>query len=213
MPSVKPYPHAAPARIPQDDQTRKDAPMYRGLLGYFPAALFEVATHSLASDRKHNGDTPGGPRWARGKSTDHEDTLVRHLIDAGKRGSPDRRYHLRCLAWRALALLQEDCEADGAEPGVSSVFPETVQSKVAALRHPAETLAIDAFKAEQAAPSEQVGERWGVFRISWEGTSHRSQDLPKEYPSKAAADRAIRAFGPSLGARQVRRFAARQGGI
>jgi hypothetical protein len=46
------------------------------------------------------------------------------LIDAGRRGEgKGRRYHLRCLAWRALALLQEDCEDEGAEPGVSSVFP------------------------------------------------------------------------------------------
>ncbi len=130
-------------RIPQGDQERKDAPMYRGLLGYFPAALFEVAAHSLDSDRKHGGDkVPGAPHWMRGASTDHEDTIVRHLIDAGPRrlvtkvltlmgfapkGSSAldaRRYHLRCAAWRALALLQEDCEAAGAQPGVSSVFPE-----------------------------------------------------------------------------------------
>lgn len=131
-------------QIPQGDQERKDAPMYRGLLGYFPAALFEVAAHSLDSDRKHGGDkVPGAPHWMRGASTDHEDTIIRHLIDAGPRrlsrawetfkhwlapkGSSAldaRRYHLRCAAWRALALLQEDCEATGAAPGVSSVFPE-----------------------------------------------------------------------------------------
>lgn len=112
--------------------------MFRGLLGYFPSALFEVAAHSLDSDRKHNPDSSAGPHWAREKSTDHEDTIIRHLIDAGARrghlhaeaGPPPkgstakdaRRYHLRCLAWRALALLQEDCEADGAQPGVSSIF-------------------------------------------------------------------------------------------
>lgn len=130
-------------RIPQGDQERKDAPMYRGLLGYFPAALFEVAAHSLDGDRKHNPGAADGPTWARGKSADHEDTIIRHLIDAGPRrpftehvrtcvagpapkgssAKDARRYHLRCAAWRALALLQEDCEADGAEPGVSSVFP------------------------------------------------------------------------------------------
>lgn len=153
--------------------------MYRGLLGYFPAALFEVAAHSLDSDRKHNGENPDGPHWARGKSADHEDTIIRHLIDAGKRrlgfigsfvsgaapkGSSARdarRYHLRCLAWRALALLQEDCEADGAAPGVSSVFPSTVEKireKMAAAAedrklfperlHPAQKLAVEAFRTE-----------------------------------------------------------------
>lgn len=127
--------------IPQDDAERKNAPLFRGLLGYFPAALFEVAQHSLDSDRKHNPDTKDGPHWARDKSGDHEDCIMRHLIDAGPRrfmlvrgaaawllekipGSSARdarRYHLRCLAWRALALLQEDCEATGAKPGASSV--------------------------------------------------------------------------------------------
>jgi hypothetical protein len=126
--------------IPQGDQERKDAPMFRGLLGYFPAALFEVAAHSLDSDRKHGADPKDAPHWMRGASTDHEDTIVRHLIDAGRRrlssvrellglapkgssAKDARRYHLRCIAWRALALLQEDCEADGAMPGVSSVLP------------------------------------------------------------------------------------------
>lgn len=131
-----------PSFLPEDDKMRKDAPMFRGLLGYFPAALFEVAAHSLDSDRKHNPGAMDGPTWARGKSADHEDCIVRHLIDAGpKRNSlafkiwkwaapkfstakDARRFALRCLAWRALALLQEDCEADGALPGVSSRFPE-----------------------------------------------------------------------------------------
>lgn len=129
--------------IPEGDQERKDAPMFRGLLGYFPAALFEVAAHSLESDRKHNPGNPTAPNWARGKSGDHEDCIVRHVIDAGPRRGPlgwlpawllaklpgssardARRYHLRCLAWRALALLQEDCEATGAKPGASCIFPE-----------------------------------------------------------------------------------------
>jgi hypothetical protein len=177
--------------IPQGDQERKDAPMFRGLLGYFPAALFEVAAHSLDSDRKHNPGAADGPTWARGKSADHEDTIIRHLIDAGPRrlvtkvltllgfapkGSSaldERRYHLRCIAWRALALLQEDCEAAGAKPGVSSRFPETVQSKVADLRHPAETLAIEAFEREQAitepCPCGDPGCAWAVIPDRFEG--------------------------------------------
>ena len=122
--------------------------MFRGLMGYFPAALFEVAAHSLDSDRKHNPGSTTGPYWVRGKSADHEDCIVRHLIDAGPRrslllllpawllakmpGSSARdakRYHLRCLAWRALALLQEDCEATGAADGVSCIRPEPATKK------------------------------------------------------------------------------------
>ena len=141
--------------------------MFRGLLGYFPAALFEVAAHSLDSDRKHNPGSTTGPFWTRGKSSDHEDCIMRHLIDAGPRrgllaklpawllaripGSTARdakRYHLRCLAWRALALLQEDCEATGAADGVSCSRPEPAPVPQPA-EHPAQTLARDAALAEE----------------------------------------------------------------
>lgn len=109
-------------RIPQDDQERKDAPMFRGLLGYFPMALFAVAAHSLESDRKHNPDNPNAPQWARNKSPDHADCIIRHLIDADNPG--ERGYHLRAIAWRALAMLQEHYESEGYEPGVSSKWEE-----------------------------------------------------------------------------------------
>lgn len=158
--------------IPEGDQERKDAPMFRGLLGYFPAALFEVAAHSLESDRKHNPGNTTAPNWARGKSADHEDCLVRHLIDAGPRrgalgwlppwlleklpGSSARdarRYHLRCLAWRALALLQEDCEATGAAGGASCVWPAkpgvTVVDVIGERLHPAVKMARHAALVEE----------------------------------------------------------------
>ena len=106
--------------IPSDDERRKMAPMFRGLLAYFPAALFEVAAHSMKSDMKHNGDNPNGPQWTRGLSADHADCIVRHLVDS--MGS-DRMYHLTAVAWRALALLQESCEEEmDLSAGSASVF-------------------------------------------------------------------------------------------
>lgn len=110
--------------IPQEDAKRKSAPMFRGLLAYFPAALFSVARHSYESDRKHNPDAADGPHWARGKSSDHADCCMRHLVDAGggEIDEPDTEYHLTANAWRSLALLQEYLEKKGARPGVRSVF-------------------------------------------------------------------------------------------
>ena len=108
--------------IPQDSTIRKEAPMFRGLLGYFPAALFEVATHSLEADKKHNPGSTEGPTWARGKSPDHLDCSGRHLCEVGPKGSDGRIEQLRAVAWRALAALQEECEYQGAKPGVSSRF-------------------------------------------------------------------------------------------
>jgi len=50
---------------------------------------------------------------ARGKSTDHADCIVRHLTE---RGTPDPSgfSHTVMVAWRALALLQEELEVAGA---------------------------------------------------------------------------------------------------
>ena len=109
-----------PFVLPQLDHERKDAAMYRGLLGYFPAALFRVAQHSVHSNRKHTPDDASGPHWARGKSADHLDALLRHVCEL----HADPEYHLAAIAWRALAALQEHEERKGFKPGASSVFPE-----------------------------------------------------------------------------------------
>lgn len=106
--------------IPKDDQERKDAPMFRGLLAYFPMALFAVARHSLESDRKHNPDNPYAPQWSRGKSADHKDCIIRHLVDT--QDPSEEEYHLRAIAWRGLAMLQEYYEEQGHTPGNSSTW-------------------------------------------------------------------------------------------
>jgi hypothetical protein len=155
--------------IPQGDAERKDAPMFRGLLGYFPWALFKVAAHSLRSDRKHNPGNPNAPTWAREKSADHPDCIVRHLTEAWGPPPADfvgtqldwTEYHLTAIAWRANALLQEFGEANrGATPGISSKFPTTkeklqdlvVKTPSGAhvlISHPAQHMAVAAFKDEE----------------------------------------------------------------
>ena len=93
--------------LPADAQKRKDTPMVRGLLDYFPDALAEVARVSKIGNDQHN---PGEDmHWARGKSTDHADCIVRHLVDRGLEDS-DGVSHTAKVAWRALALLQEELE-------------------------------------------------------------------------------------------------------
>jgi len=91
---------------------RKAIPLARGLFDYFPAALAEVARVSQAGNDKHN---PGEDmHWARGKSMDHADCIMRHLIDRGTADPEDGLFHSGKMAWRALALLQEELEATGA---------------------------------------------------------------------------------------------------
>jgi N-acetyl-anhydromuramyl-L-alanine amidase AmpD len=115
--------------IPQGDADRKAMPMARGLLDYFPAALAAVSSHSYLANRKHN---PGEEiNWARGKSNDHADCIMRHLIERGgveEVELPDGQIILlrasAALAWRALALLQEELEAEGYAPGRASRWPD-----------------------------------------------------------------------------------------
>jgi len=88
---------------------RKKHPMCGGVLDYFPDALAEIASVSRRGNDKHN---PGQPlHWARGKSMDHADCILRHLMERGTVG-PDGIRHSAELAWRALALLQEELERE-----------------------------------------------------------------------------------------------------
>ena len=90
-----------------DAATRKASPMCAGLLDYFPDALAAVAHVSKVGNDQHN---PGQPlHWARGKSTDEADCIVRHLVDRGK-SDVDGVRHSAKVAWRALALLQKEIE-------------------------------------------------------------------------------------------------------
>lgn len=95
--------------LPTDHASRKSTPMCRGLLDYFPLACAEVARLSMAANEQHN---PGEPmHWAREKSTDHADCVVRHLVDRGKLDKDGMR-HTAKVAWRALALLQLELEGE-----------------------------------------------------------------------------------------------------
>ncbi len=106
MPKRKPT-----TTLPQDSQSRKGVPITTGVLDYFPAAIAAVARVSKKGNDKHN---PGEPlHHARGKSMDHADCIARHLLERGALDT-DGESHTAHLAWRALALLQEECEAAGA---------------------------------------------------------------------------------------------------
>lgn len=93
--------------LPNDKQARKERPMARGALDYFPDALAEVAHVSFIGNQQHN---PGQEmHWARGKSDDHADCIIRHLVDRGTLDDDGLRHSAKA-AWRALALLQIELE-------------------------------------------------------------------------------------------------------
>ena len=94
-----------------DAKQRKERPIVRGVLDYFPDALMEVARVSYIGNQQHN---PGEPlHWAKEKSTDEADCLLRHLLERGTYDSDGLR-HTAKVAWRALALLQREIDRERA---------------------------------------------------------------------------------------------------
>lgn len=99
--------------LPTDAAARKGVPLASGLLDYFPAALCAVAQLSKVANDQHN---PGEAlHWARGKSNDHDDCLLRHFLDRGTVDTDGIRHSAK-VAWRALALLQLELEAQEHAP-------------------------------------------------------------------------------------------------
>ena len=96
------------SRLPFDAKERKKIPLWSGLVQYFPDALIDVSRLSMIANERHN---PGEPlHWARGKSMDQEDTLLRHLFERGTYDTDGVRHSAK-VAWRALAMLQLEIEA------------------------------------------------------------------------------------------------------
>lgn len=90
-----------------DAKWRKETPLFSGVLNYFHDALVWVSRVSFAGNQQHN---PGEPlHWARSKSTDEADAMLRHLLQVGTLDT-DGVPHSAKLAWRALALCQKDVE-------------------------------------------------------------------------------------------------------
>jgi hypothetical protein len=87
---------------------RKQYPITSGLLDYFPDACAVVANISFKGSQKHN---PGQPMHHNRKlSMDHADCIARHLEERGTL-DPEGNLHSAQLAWRSMALLQEELEA------------------------------------------------------------------------------------------------------
>lgn len=127
--------------LPRDSEARKEIRLLAAFLNYIPAAAVKFAQHSLANNEKHN---PGEPvHHARGKSGDHEECLLRHLMDlqdikAAMERSPVVDPELVKLLiseataefWRSGVFLQELCEKyEGAPlaPGARLPVNEAVE--------------------------------------------------------------------------------------
>jgi hypothetical protein len=100
-----------PQSLPTDAKARKAVPLCTGVFDYFPDALAEVAIVSQAGNDQHN---PGQPlHWSKHKSSDHADCLLRHQLERGTLDTDGMRHSAK-VAWRALAQLQIEIEAERA---------------------------------------------------------------------------------------------------
>lgn len=99
-------------------QERKERPLAKGVLDYFPDALMEVAHASFVGNEQHH---PGEPlHWDMSKSTDEADALLRHLKDRGTFDTDGVRHSAK-VAWRALANLQREIMAEREAAGDTEV--------------------------------------------------------------------------------------------
>lgn len=126
--------------LPGDSAKRKQFPILDGALRYFPAAIAGLARHSWLGNQKHNKGQE--MHHSRGKSGDHGNCIIRHVMDiqdyqalkargvtkilnyTGVDGEPvpeadiDRVILDECnaLFWRAGAFSQETHEKIGGAP-------------------------------------------------------------------------------------------------
>jgi len=129
--------------LPTDSDERKEYPIFDGCIRYFPAALALVANTAKRGNDKHNEGQP--LHHARGKSGDHGNCIVRHMMDIAdieaayerhqSRSADEHQFALESykelllieagqLAWRALAFVQELCERyDGAPLAPAARLP------------------------------------------------------------------------------------------
>lgn len=100
-----------PSPVEGTAKWRKERPLATGVLDYFYDALLEVAHCSYVGNEQHN---PGQPlHWDRSKSQDEADACMRHLGERGKIDTDGVRHSAKA-AWRALANLQKEIEAERA---------------------------------------------------------------------------------------------------
>lgn len=97
------------AGLPTDAKERKTYPIATGCIDYFPRALAYIAHISWLGNQQHHPDKP--LHWDRAKSTDEADAFMRHFIERGTIDKDGGR-HTGKAAWRILALLEKELEAE-----------------------------------------------------------------------------------------------------
>lgn len=93
-------------RMPKEAAERKRVPVWRGMIMYFPLTVQAIARCSWQGNEQHNKGEP--LHWAREKSDDHLDCVMRHLLDheTGCGIDDDGVPHVVKAAWRMNAYCE-----------------------------------------------------------------------------------------------------------
>lgn len=102
-----------------ESDLRNHMPVSSGCFDYYPQILLLVALLSSVGTKKHNAGLP--MHWARDRSTDHDNKILRHTMERGggewysydrEDGMVQRVFipHVVAAAWRALAQGQQEIE-------------------------------------------------------------------------------------------------------
>lgn len=93
--------------LPTDRNARNALPVWDGCLVYFPDVWAEIAKVSALGNQQHGlGDKL---HWDTTVSTDHQNKVIRHMLDDATGQVMDdggQTFHLAKAAWRILAALQ-----------------------------------------------------------------------------------------------------------
>ena len=96
---------------------RKQMPVARGALDYFPDALMVMAMLSKRADLKHSPDADPNdldrPKWVHDKSADHADCMMRHQADKTDFDPEMGLMYMVHVFWRAGAQLQTYIRENG----------------------------------------------------------------------------------------------------
>lgn len=89
----------------KSDEERKTYPVYEGVIGYFRDAIYRLSRVSYDGNQQHNAGQH--LHWARGKSTDQRNCVMRHLM-AGEEYdySDEAEKHIFSRLWRDMADAQ-----------------------------------------------------------------------------------------------------------
>ncbi|QDP47313.1 MAG: hypothetical protein Unbinned4388contig1000_32 [Prokaryotic dsDNA virus sp.] len=95
------------------DEERKATPIFTAFVKYFPRAIASVTRLSVKANEQHNNGEE--VYWAKEKSPNHLDSLMRHLTDLamGKEYDEDGVLSLQKIAWRGMAALEIYLEKEG----------------------------------------------------------------------------------------------------